>query len=114
MSDETREQAALWVEGRGGGMGKLRADGFDSKGKKIAACLPACLTCLCSPIERLPRRESSIRKRTGLEWRDSTSLKANEARSYFHGSPFLPPSSVCPTNGILSEKKKKEINLEIY
>lgn len=108
MSDETREQAALWVEGRGGGMGKLRADGFDSKGKKIAACLPACLTCLCSPIERLPRRESSIRKRTGLEWRDSTSLKANEARSYFHGSPFLPPSSVCPTNGILSGKKKRD------
>lgn len=96
--------------GRQGRMGKLRADGFDSKGKKIAACL----TCLCSPIERLPRRESSIRKRTGLEWRDSTSLKANEARSYFHGSPFLPPSSVCPTNGILSKKKKKEINLEIY
>lgn len=95
--------------GRQGRMGKLRADGFDSKGKKIAACLPACLTCLCSPIERLPRRESSIRKRTGLEWRDSTSLKANEARSYFHGSPFLPPSSVWPTNGILSKKKKKRL-----
>lgn len=113
MSDETREQAALWVEGRGGGMGKLRADGFDSKGKKIAACL----TCLCSPIERLPRRESSIRKRTGLEWRDSTSLKANEARSYFHGSPFLPPSPLPLLSARRMEfcrKKKKEINLEIY
>lgn len=35
MSDETRERA---VRKRGGG--RLRADGFDSKGKKIAACLP--------------------------------------------------------------------------